>query len=63
MQARWCSPVELRGAAVHGAGSRHSITAYLVFDICKRAQTERNGVVKELRHFHILKFESGTTWS
>lgn len=40
MQARRCSPVELRGAAVHGAGSRHSIMAYLVSDIRQRAQTE-----------------------
>lgn len=40
MQARRCSPVELRGAAVHGAGSRHSIMAYLVSDIHQRAQTE-----------------------
>lgn len=45
MQARWCSPVELRGAAVHGAGSRHSIMVYLVSDICKLVRTAGNQVV------------------
>lgn len=55
MPARWCSPVELRGAAVHGAGSRRSITVYLESDIRKAVQTEGNGPVASFPLPQVLK--------
>lgn len=56
MQAHWCSPVELIGAAVHRAGSRRSIMVYLVSDIPYLVQTEIKKETAELHHFHFLKF-------
>lgn len=55
MPARWCSPVELRGAAVHGAGSRRSITVYLESDVRKAAQTEGNGPAASFPLPQVLK--------